>query len=419
MATNTRDGLAQADRLFSRMPSGLDLRDEACLETLLAAADALLERSDSIAGLQQLEWLLASDPAAWPLGAQVVVKLARSKALLRLREQRLDLSVVFAVYGEHERMLRPSEHPLGEGFLDRKLRQLDWLVEALPGARTDLWIVDDGCPHGSGELAREILAERHPRASARVLFLADAIEAGHPMARSMTSTDDSRKGGAIQLGLYEATRERRAGQIALFTDADLSTHLGQTGLLVDALDRPGVLLAVGSRRAPTSVVVKSDARSARGRLFIYLWKQLLPEIRYVADTQCGFKAMHGTTAARLLSWAQVRDFAFDLELLVCAEQQRRRSIRSVPIAWIDSEEASTTVALAPYLPMLRSAVALHRRTGSGGERAREFARAIESMSESTWERAVSTLGTRLEACDPSLDVEAAWVAPSELGSLAA
>lgn len=419
MADTTHGGLSQGDRLFSQMPASLDLRDEACLEGLLATADALLERSESISNLQQLEWLLASDRSQWPLGAQVAVKLARSKALVRSRRRPLDLSVVVAVYGEHERMHRPFEHPLGEGFLDRKLRQLEWLVEGTPGARTDLWIVDDGCPHGSGELAREILAERHSQAAARVLFLADAIEAGHPVTRSMGSADDSRKGGSIQLGLYEATRTRRDGQIALFTDADLSTHLGQTGLLVEALDRPGVSLAVGSRRAPTSIVVKSDARSARGRLFIYLWKQLLPEIRYVSDTQCGFKAMHSAMVQRLVRRPRIRNFAFDLELLVRAERQRRRSIRSVPIAWIDSEAGSTTVALAPYLPMLRSAVELHRRTGSGGEQAREFAAVIESLSEATWDRAVSTLGPRLEACDPSLDVEAGWVSPSELRSLAA
>ena len=97
------------------------------------------------------------------------------------------------------------------------------------------------------------------------------------MVGHLLSTDSSRKGGAIQLGVYEAAQRRRPGQVVVYTDADLSTHLGQAGLLVEALDRPSVELAAGSRRDPTSIVVKGASRSARGRLFIYLWKKLLPE----------------------------------------------------------------------------------------------------------------------------------------------
>lgn len=62
------------------------------------------------------------------------------------------------------------------------------------------------------------------------------------------------------------------------TDADLSTHLGPSGLLVDALDAKHIGIAAGSWQARESVVVQSSSRSARGRLFIYLWKKLLPEL---------------------------------------------------------------------------------------------------------------------------------------------
>jgi hypothetical protein len=409
----------QAMRLFDRMPEGLDLRDEASLEGLLATADALLDRSDSIESLSALEYLLAASPDDWPLASQMAVKLARSKGLLMDRHAPLDLSVVVAVYGEHQRMLSPHEHELGEGFLDRKLRQISWLTHGLPRSRSDLWIIDDGCPHGSGHLAREILARRHPYAPANVLFLDDAIKARHPVTRGMCSTDESRKGGSIQLGLYAATEERRPKQIVLFTDADLSTHLGQSGLLVDVLDRPSVDVAIGSRRNATSVVVKGGARSARGRLFIYLWKKLLPDIQYVHDTQCGFKAFRGSVVRELVKNSRVRDFAFDLELLLTAELRRPRCIEAVPIAWIDSEAGSTTTAVSPYLTMLRACVDLHRRHGSGGAEAEDFARAIEALNESTWNRAVQNLGPRLEDHHPFLDGVASWVHANELDSAAA
>ena len=47
---------------------------------------------------------------------------------------------------------------------------------------------------------------------------------------------------------------------------------------------------IGSRREEASIVVKKGVRNLRGKLFIYLWKRLIPNLNYVVDTQCGFKA---------------------------------------------------------------------------------------------------------------------------------
>ena len=44
MATLETHPASAAERLFRRMPAGLDLRDEASLEGLLSTADALLQR---------------------------------------------------------------------------------------------------------------------------------------------------------------------------------------------------------------------------------------------------------------------------------------------------------------------------------------------------------------------------------------
>jgi hypothetical protein len=83
----------------------------------------------------------------------VAVKLARAKARVqRLRGSR-HLSVVFAVYKEHQRILPRSEHEIGEDFLRRKLRQLEWQFDCSPEFGWDLSVVDDGCPEGSGAIA--------------------------------------------------------------------------------------------------------------------------------------------------------------------------------------------------------------------------------------------------------------------------
>ncbi|MFK7899050.1 MAG: hypothetical protein AB8G23_24715 [Myxococcota bacterium] len=401
-------------RLFRSMPPGFDLRDEVQFEATLATANELLDRVESPEALSEIECLLSSNPGAWPLGAHIAVKLARSKAALANRAGPLHLSVVVPVYAEHERIQRPQDHPLGEGFVDRKLRELDWLLGDRPDQSFELLIVDDGCPHGSGQLAEEILRQRHANAPARVLHLLDAIKQELPVTAPMRSADESRKGGSIQLGLWEATREQRPGHVLLYTDADLSTHLGQSGLLVGALDDDAIGIAAGSRRARESVVVKSASRSARGRLFIYLWKKLLPELSYLEDTQCGFKAMSAETARQLVDAPSERGFAFDVELLLRCELSSRRSIAKVPIAWIDSQAASTTVGLAPYLPMLRSIVRLYRQHLGERSLSESFARAIEALDEASWERAIEVFGPKLEGIDPAFDQEGLHVSPLEL-----
>ncbi len=85
----------------------------------------------------------------------------------------------------------------------------------------------------------------------------------------------------------------RADRVVLFTDADLSTHLCQCGLLVEPVVCGGASAGIGSCREPTSVVVKQGKRNTRGKLFIYLRKRLIPQLRGIIDTQCGFKAFRG------------------------------------------------------------------------------------------------------------------------------
>ena len=193
-------------------------------------------------------------------------KIATSKAYLEERTGPLHVSVVFAMYKETQRILSPDLDPIGEDFLNVKVDQLRHLFGGDDG--WDLIAVDDGCPDGSGQIVEAITQERGYE-NVRVRYIADAIEGVHPVVGDLGSSDDSRKGGAIELGMYEAASNQRDGHVIVYTDADISTHLGQTGLLVRAIDR-GATCAAGSRREPDSIVVKSAARSDRGKIFIYL-----------------------------------------------------------------------------------------------------------------------------------------------------
>jgi hypothetical protein len=324
---------------------------------------------------------------------------------------------VFAVYKEHTRILRPDEHEHGEDFLRRKLDQLEWLFERTPWHTWDLTVVDDGCPELSGELAQAVLDET-PDVDARVLFLADAIEEGLPIINGLTSTDDSRKGGSIRYGMWEASRHDRPNHVILFTDADLSTHLAQAGLLMDPIIREGRNAAIGSRRHPASVVLKEGSRNNRGKLFIYLWKRLIPQLAEVTDTQCGFKAFRADQLAGWIDDVSENGFAFDIEFLLHTERADPGTISIVPIAWIDSDAASTTTDLEPYLPMLRSVVGFYRDVLPPDPTAETFAGLIESMSEEGFQRLLERIPAAIADRDPAEFDEFKGVTAAELAGLA-
>lgn len=357
----------------------------------------------------ELELIAAGDPV--PLAAHLAVKIARSHRILAALAERgggTHVSVVFAVYKEHQRILSAAEHPHGEDFLVRKVAQLRRLFDPVPAFSWDLTVVDDGCPQGSGRIAETIRGERLADEPVRVLFLEQAIAEGIAVTRPLTSAAESQKGGAIQYGMWSASRDRRDDDVVLFTDADLSTHLGQTGLLLESLigeradgaaDRMDA--AIGSRREKTSVVVKKGVRNARGKLFIYLWKRMLPGLGSIVDTQCGFKAFRVGAIRPVLERMIDKRFAFDIELLCRTLMNRGDSVVRVPVAWIDSEAASTTTDIQPYLSMLKSVATLYRREIPANPEADSFAGLIEQMDEEAWGRLVDRLPEAITGRDPA------------------
>ncbi len=70
-------------------------------------------------------------------------------------------------------------------------------------------------------------------------------------------------------------------------------------------------------------------------------------------------------------------FAFDVQLLIKTKLRRPGSISRVPIAWIDSEAASTTPEFDPYLGMLKSIATMYRRYLPSEPGAEEVAGMVE------------------------------------------
>ena len=102
----------------------LDLTNISHLDEIYHLADEFLANTDADeVTLESIEIRKRSDPET-PLSQLVALKLARSKSIIInqfSREKPIHVSVIFAVYKEHQRILSSTEHPYGEDFLNRKI----------------------------------------------------------------------------------------------------------------------------------------------------------------------------------------------------------------------------------------------------------------------------------------------------------
>ena len=384
------------DKIIASCPRQVDLRDADNSQSILKKSEELLEAYDSLEKLEALEDELIARKDAGLIFVLLALKIARSKRIIRNIKKPFKLTIVFAVYKEHRRIRKKSLDPYGEDFLLRKAAQLEYLLGDKDTIDWELLLVDDGCPGNSGKIAQEILDTHGLGHRVKVLFLADAIQQKLPPAKELNSTQESQKGGSIVYGMWQAVQKSNTkDHVVVYTDADLSTHLGQLGLLLEPILQGGKMAAIGSRRESNSVVIKKSVRNERGKLFIYLWQNLLSPLKDIAiiDTQCGFKAFRGDIVSKITENLIEKKFAFDIELLlkITLIDNAHNSIAKVPIAWIDSEAASTTRELDPYLAMLQAIVKMYKKYCALNPMSDEFAVFINTLGESDFNKLVHNL----------------------------
>ncbi|MEZ4850763.1 MAG: hypothetical protein R3B93_19540 [Bacteroidia bacterium] len=389
------------ENIFDNCPSAPDLTNPDHLALVKEKVSLILSHIDDISQLDALEkeWIQSKDETT--ILVLLALKIARSKLIVKNIKEETKVSIVFAVYKENNRILTSEEHEHGEDFLRQKAAQLSDLFDEYPHLSWELVIVDDGCPEGSGKIAREIAAKEGLEDRVRVLFLEEAIAEGLEVTAPMTSTKDSMKGGAITYGMWDAaTHSQHDNHIIVFTDADLSTHLGQVGLLMDSIINEGKNVCVASRREGNSVVIKKGSRNDRGKLFIYLWKHMVPNLSYIIDTQCGFKAFKKETVLHIVNDMIEKKFAFDIELLLKSELQQTDSIEKVGVAWIDSEAASTTTDLQPYIWMLKAIAQMYKKYLPANPQSDEIAQFILDLSKEEFDQLLDNIPTAITDREP-------------------
>src|SRR3989449_3084465 len=175
---------------------------------------------------------------------------------------------------------------------------------------SEVIVVDDGSTDNTATIAEENLAD-----------------SGAIATRVIRYDQNRGKGYAARTGLLAAR-----ANIALFSDADLSTPITETPKLVDPINTGECDLAFGSRALDRRLigVHQSWRREQGGRVF-NLIVRLATGLPFW-DTQCGFKAFRMNVCRPLIEAAQIDRFGFDVELIYLAHLARLR-LREIPVRW--------------------------------------------------------------------------------------
>ncbi|MFI6092477.1 glycosyltransferase [Streptomyces sp. NPDC051218] len=125
--------------------------------------------------------------------------------------------------------------------------------------------------------------------------------------------------------------------VLAYMDVDLSTDLNALLPLVAPLISGHSDLAIGSRLARSSRVVRGPKREFISRSYNLILRGSL-HARF-SDAQCGFKAIRGDVAGVLLPLVEDTGWFFDTEMLVLAERAGLR-IHEVPVDWVDDPDST-------------------------------------------------------------------------------
>jgi putative flippase GtrA len=146
---------------------------------------------------------------------------------------------------------------------------------------------------------------------------------------------------------------RSEAEVLAYMDVDLSTDLNALLPLVAPLLSGHSDVAIGTRLARGSRVIRGPKREVISRCYNVLLRACLGA-RF-SDAQCGFKAIRREPAQALLPLTEDTGWFFDTELLVLAERAGLR-IHEIPVDWIDDLDSRVDIvatAAADLRGMLR------------------------------------------------------------------
>jgi glycosyltransferase involved in cell wall biosynthesis len=156
-------------------------------------------------------------------------------------------------------------------------------------------------------------------------------------ARVIRYEENRGKGFAVKTGLLAAS-----ANIALFSDADLSTPIEELPKLVQPIQNGEYDVTFGSRALDRRLIgTHQPWRREQGGKVMNLIIRTLSGLKF-ADTQCGFKAFNMTKFRPLLDVMTVDRFGFDVEFLYVAAHHGLR-LKEIPVRWNNVEGSKVSV----------------------------------------------------------------------------
>jgi putative flippase GtrA len=213
-----------------------------------------------------------------------------------------DVEIVIPVYNE-------------AGGLERSVRTLAaYLRDRFPFTTT-ITVVDNASTDGTIDVARHLQRELDGVTALRL--------------------EQKGRGRALRAAWGAST-----ATVVAYMDVDLSTELDALLPLVAPLLSEHSDVAIGTRLARGSHVIRGPKREVISRCYNFLVHAALG-IGF-SDAQCGFKAMRADVARELLPLVEDDAWFFDTELLVQAERHGLR-IHEVPVDWVDDPDSRVDI----------------------------------------------------------------------------
>lgn len=203
------------------------------------------------------------------------------------------ISIVIPAYNEGQRIEQTLQRVLACVY------NRQWNAEVL--------VIDDG----SSDTTREIVQRYMPT---------------HDFLHLIPNQGNRGKGYSVRNGMLQA-----AGDVVLFTDADLSAPIEEAERLFEAIAN-GADVAIGSRWLDRGRQTRNQPvyRRVFGRCFNKVTRTIMG-LPY-ADTQCGFKAFRRSAAQTIFRLQRIERWGFDPELLFIARRLGFR-IQEVAVTW--------------------------------------------------------------------------------------
>ena len=216
------------------------------------------------------------------------------------------LSIVIPAFDEQDR-LGASIKKILEFIRNKKLN-------------AELIVADDGSSDKTAEVAEKAFSD-FPGTQAKVIRY----------------EQNRGKGYAVKTGLLASEAD-----IALFSDADLSTPISELPKLVEPIQSGEFDVTFGSRALDRSLIgVHQPWRREQGGKVFNLIVRTLTGLPFW-DTQCGFKAFNMKKFRPLLDLMQIDRFGFDVEFLYVADLHGLR-LKEIPVRWDHDERTKVSV----------------------------------------------------------------------------